>query len=209
MTVPDSVRAKGALQGVRRSRAVPAGKPAAKATAAKPGAETGRSVLTEEQDAKIAYGVTETSLAPRCPHCAYELDPPDAKICLHCGYHMTKRRREARITTLDHTGGDWFLHLMPGVLALIGFFAIIAFLATITGICPRTRCRHSGRGDPQGPDGGVRARSERGRMARLDVPSRHRGLAGRVPALHAVEVHELRDPSAHHQLHAAREIIEK
>src|SRR3954468_11336503 len=42
----------------------------------------------EQEDGQNPYGVTETSLAPRCPHCAYELDPPDARICLHCGYDM-------------------------------------------------------------------------------------------------------------------------
>ena len=35
-----------------------------------------------DDDAANPYGVTETSLAPRCPHCAYELDPPDSRICL-------------------------------------------------------------------------------------------------------------------------------
>ena len=48
---------------------------------------------SEEEDASKPYGVEEISVAPRCPHCAYEMEPPDAVICLHCGYNMTKRRR--------------------------------------------------------------------------------------------------------------------
>src|SRR5262245_4025175 len=48
----------------------------------------------EKEIAKNPYGVVEENLAPRCPHCALQLDPPDALICIHCGYHMRKRQRE-------------------------------------------------------------------------------------------------------------------
>jgi len=170
--------------------AVPAGKPAAKPTAAKPGAKTAAPVLTEEQDAKIAYGVTETSLAPRCPHCAYELDPPDAKICLHCGYHMTKRRREARIH--DARPHRWRLvpapHAgRPGPHRVLRDHRILWLLSLyLPGHVPAI----SGRGDPQDRMGAF-AQEAKESNGTLDVPSRHRGLDGRVPALHAVEVHEL------------------
>ncbi len=81
----------------------------------------------EEEDAKNPYGVTETSLAPRCPHCAYELDPPDARICLHCGYDMVKRQRRPSVKTYERTAGDWFFWLLPGIACLLAFFLIIAF----------------------------------------------------------------------------------
>jgi hypothetical protein len=78
-----------------------------------------------DDDAANPYGVTETSLSPRCPHCAYELDPPDSRICLHCGYDMIKRQRRPSIKTYDRTSGDWFMWLLPGIACLLGFFAVI------------------------------------------------------------------------------------
>ncbi|HEY1378753.1 MAG TPA: hypothetical protein VGF55_18280 [Gemmataceae bacterium] len=80
-----------------------------------------------DEDAANPYGVTETSLSPRCPHCAYELDPPDSRICLHCGYDMVKRQRRPSIKTYDRTSGDWFMWLLPGIACLLAFFAIIGF----------------------------------------------------------------------------------
>jgi hypothetical protein len=129
MTVPDAVRGKK----VRCKKCggvvpVPAGgvdtrvrteQAQAKATAATSDADT--------DDGKNPYGVTETSLAPRCPHCAYELDPPDARICLNCGYDMIRRQRRPSIKTFDRTGGDWFWWLLPGILCFITFFLIIGF----------------------------------------------------------------------------------
>lgn len=126
MTVPESVRGKKIrCKNCQEVVAVPAGKPAGPA---KSTAKIAPATLTEEEDAKLAFGVQEMSLAPRCPHCAYELEPPDAIVCLHCGYNMVKRGRIPRIVTLDHTGGDWFKWLLPGVASLLGFFAIIAGL---------------------------------------------------------------------------------
>ena len=45
-----------------------------------PEAQAKMAKLSEEEDARNPYGVTETSIAPRCPHCAYEIEPPDAAI---------------------------------------------------------------------------------------------------------------------------------
>src|SRR5205823_7951267 len=91
MTVPESVRGKKVrCKECKGIVAVPAGKPAGPAKPA-PAKAVAPAALSEEDDAKVAFGVQEMSLAPRCPHCAYELDPPEAKVCLHCGYHMVKR----------------------------------------------------------------------------------------------------------------------
>jgi hypothetical protein len=79
----------------------------------------------DDEDAANPYDVTETSLAPRCPHCAYELDPPDSRICLHCGYDMVKRQRRPSIKTYERTGGDWFMWLLPGIACLLAFLLII------------------------------------------------------------------------------------
>jgi hypothetical protein len=128
MTVPDTLRGKKVrCKGCGGVVPVPAGgvdtrmrteQAQAKATAA--------AAQTKEDEALNPYGVTETNLDPRCPHCAYALDPPDSRICLNCGYDMMKRQRRPSIKTFERTGGDWFLWLMPGFGAVLGFLAIIA-----------------------------------------------------------------------------------
>jgi hypothetical protein len=81
--------------------------------------------LAEDEDSKNPYGVTETSLAPRCPHCAYELDPPDARICLHCGYDMIRRQRRPSVKTYERSGGDWFKWLLPGIACVVAVLVVI------------------------------------------------------------------------------------
>jgi hypothetical protein len=69
--------------------------------------------------------VDEGEDIPRCPHCAKELDPPDAVVCIHCGFNnMTRAKAESK-TTWAPSGEDWFQHLLPGVLALIGFIILL------------------------------------------------------------------------------------
>jgi hypothetical protein len=65
-------------------------------------------------------GMVEENLAARCPHCALPLDPPDAVICIHCGYHMRKRKREESKATYEITGGDYLLWHLPTVGSFIG-----------------------------------------------------------------------------------------
>ncbi|MBX9584247.1 MAG: hypothetical protein K2X87_28440, partial [Gemmataceae bacterium] len=57
--------------------------------------------------------------APRCPHCAKDLDPPDAEICLNCGYNNRTRVQAESRRVYAPTAGDWLAHLGPGVLALL------------------------------------------------------------------------------------------
>src|SRR5690348_8392198 len=45
----------------------------------------------EEKEDRNPYVMREENLAARCPFCAMLMDPPDSKICLHCGYDMQKR----------------------------------------------------------------------------------------------------------------------
>lgn len=113
MKVPESVRGKKVrckkCEGVIPVPAEP--QPADhRITTAK--AQQAQKQLDLEDD-KSPLIVVETSLAPRCPHCAYELDPPDSLICLHCGYHMVKRRRVKSVQTFERTAGDWVLWLLP------------------------------------------------------------------------------------------------
>jgi hypothetical protein len=89
---------------------------------------------TEAEVGRNPYIITETSLAPRCPHCAYELDPPDSLICLHCGYHMVKRRRVPSVKTYENTAADYLLWWLPGIgmfilgVALIGYCFLHHFI---------------------------------------------------------------------------------
>jgi hypothetical protein len=99
----------------------PAGKPAKKA---KPAQEEDAPVLalapeeTEEEGPARPYAVTDLDLTPRCPHCANEIEE-GAIICLHCGYNTQTRERFTTRKTIEHTGMDYFLWLLPGVLCVI------------------------------------------------------------------------------------------
>ncbi len=65
-----------------------------------------------------AYGVTADpdEDIPRCPFCAIDLDPPDTKICLNCGYDLTARKRHRTVKTYALTGGDIFKWWLPAII---------------------------------------------------------------------------------------------
>lgn len=78
----------------------------------------------EAEFGKKPYGVTETSLANRCPFCAHDIDPPDARICLNCGYDLEQRgRRESKMVS-QRTAGDFILWHLPTLGAFLGIIAI-------------------------------------------------------------------------------------
>lgn len=78
----------------------------------------------EVVDAKNPYIVTETSLANRCPHCAADIDPPDSRICLNCGYDLEQRnRRDSRIVQ-ERTAGDFILWHLPTLACFLGIVAV-------------------------------------------------------------------------------------
>ena len=68
---------------------------------------------------------------PRCPHCAVELDPPDTKVCLNCGYDLVERRRHESKTVYEHSPNDYFMHWLPA--GLWGF--MILLMTTVFVIC--------------------------------------------------------------------------
>ena len=81
-----------------------------------------------DDDDDNPYGVTKDDLdVPRCPFCVKELDPPDTKVCLNCGYDLMKRLRHATVNTIDYSAADWILHLGPGVLAAIAVVILLVF----------------------------------------------------------------------------------
>jgi hypothetical protein len=62
---------------------------------------------------------------PRCPFCAHELDPPDAVVCLNCGFNNVTRVRAESKKVWAPDSSDWMSHLAPGILALVGCIALI------------------------------------------------------------------------------------
>src|SRR5436305_1747945 len=69
---------------------------AAKGKAAAPAA-TGPE---DEEDSSNPYGLTETSLANRCPACASELQETD-RLCLKCGYDLVTREVHKTVKTIS------------------------------------------------------------------------------------------------------------
>jgi hypothetical protein len=73
-----------------------------------------------------ALGVVDEGLdVARCPFCAKELEPPDAVVCVHCGFNNVTRVRAESKKVWAPDANDWMKHLGPGVLALIGCIALI------------------------------------------------------------------------------------
>jgi hypothetical protein len=101
-------------------------KPKAPAKPAKP-APSGH----DDEEGSNPYGVTEESMAARCPHCAGEMESEDAIICLHCGYNTMTRERINPTMTIEHTPADWILWLLPAILCILlilGCIGCIVFL---------------------------------------------------------------------------------
>jgi predicted Zn finger-like uncharacterized protein len=106
-------------------------KPVAKAKpAAPPPAADAPLALAKNDDGEDdanPYGVIREGDAPRCPHCAKELDPPEATLCLNCGYDLQDRKRKESRAVIEHTFGDYFKHHIGAIcltLLAIGLIAI-------------------------------------------------------------------------------------
>lgn len=69
--------------------------------------------------------VYEGEDVPRCPFCAKELDPPDAVVCIHCGFNNVTRVRAESKKVWAPDSSDWMNHLGPGVLMLVIFIGLI------------------------------------------------------------------------------------
>lgn len=81
----------------------------------------------DDDDNPNPYGVTHDDLdVPRCPFCAKELDPPDTKVCLNCGYDLLQRRRHDTRKVYETTTGDYLLHWLPGVACVLAAIVLIA-----------------------------------------------------------------------------------
>jgi hypothetical protein len=89
----------------------------------------------EDADGKNPYGVTDHKFAPRCPHCANDMDEGDV-VCLHCGYNIETRERFRTVKTIEHTGLDWTLWLAPGILCVIADFILLGCIILFWTLFP-------------------------------------------------------------------------
>jgi DNA-directed RNA polymerase subunit RPC12/RpoP len=114
------VASKGAGQAAKP----PAGK-SAKPPAGKP-AKPSKPAVDEDEDDSNPYGMTEVSLAPRCPDCANEVEE-DQIVCLNCGYNMQTREKPKLVKTYHNTAGDQFMWLLPGIICVQAIIVVIIF----------------------------------------------------------------------------------
>jgi hypothetical protein len=123
MNVPLSVAGKKIrCKDCQSVLTVPANVPKAPEPAAK-------SPFADDDDDKTAYGAQKDDLdIPRCPFCTRELDPPDTKICLNCGYDLIQRRRHESKKVHAHTTGDYFKYHLMTIVSFIIVCTVIAVM---------------------------------------------------------------------------------
>jgi hypothetical protein len=109
----------------------------AKKTAAKPAAKPApppppppapahkRPFEDDEDDNPNPMTAVHEDDVPRCPHCAVELDPPDAVVCANCGFNNKTRVKAEYKKVWAPDAGDWASHLAPGVIALLIVIGLI------------------------------------------------------------------------------------
>ncbi|MDB5307223.1 MAG: hypothetical protein JWO38_1425 [Gemmataceae bacterium] len=135
------VKCKGCQEVFAVTAPGKAARPAAKPPAAKPAAkappadapkpemtpdEKKRSRFVDDDDEDDVPGKSPNPLGvireddvARCPHCAKELDPPDATICVHCGFNNRTRVKAETKKVVAAGASDWMTHLAPGIIALL------------------------------------------------------------------------------------------
>jgi len=118
-----------AIQAPKKAK--PAAKPAPKSPAPPPAPPKAEEkpkspFLDEDDDDNLPAGqapkpmeVIREDDAPRCPHCAKELDPPDAVVCKSCGFNNKTRVKYETKKVVASDAGDWASHLAPGIIAVI------------------------------------------------------------------------------------------
>ncbi len=130
-----TIRCKGCQETfVVKSGAAP--KPAVKKSAAAPPPppadvipfkddEPAKKPAIDDDDANPYGVIKDDSEVPRCPFCAKELDPPDTKVCLHCGFHLTERKRRETKAVWEPTNEDYFNHLGPAFACVAAIIVMI------------------------------------------------------------------------------------
>ena len=87
----------------------------------------------DEDENDNPYGVEKDDLdVPRCPFCATELDPPDTKVCLECGYNLLERKRHASKKVYETTAGDYFMHWLPAIAWIVALLMLFTLAIVST-----------------------------------------------------------------------------
>src|SRR5262245_36697331 len=61
----------------------------------------------DDDDGRKIEVISEGDDVPRCPHCAKELDPPDAIVCVNCGFNNVTRAKANTKKVWAPTATDW------------------------------------------------------------------------------------------------------
>jgi DNA-directed RNA polymerase subunit M/transcription elongation factor TFIIS len=72
----------------------------------------------------------------RCAFCAKPLDPPDARICLNCGFDRLERKRFESKAVFELTFGEYLGHHLVTILAFFGICILIAICVTCLIMMP-------------------------------------------------------------------------
>jgi hypothetical protein len=108
-------------------------KPAKPAKPVKPAKPKGKPVPPgkggdhHEEEGSTPYAVTHLDLSPRCPHCAADMEE-GAILCLHCGYNTQTRQHFETRRTLEHTGAEKVLWILPAVVCIILVLCLLGFI---------------------------------------------------------------------------------
>jgi uncharacterized paraquat-inducible protein A len=81
----------------------------------------------DDDDGRQIEVISEGDEVARCPHCAKELDPPDAIVCVNCGFNNVTRAKADTKKVWAPTAMDWMSHLLPGIIALAIVIGLIVF----------------------------------------------------------------------------------
>jgi hypothetical protein len=104
---------------------------ATKAPPAKPTAEIDKNRLLDPDDPEPGKGYLfepdKADAVARCPQCAYELESPEAILCLTCGYNLLTRVRLQTMKTYEMKFMDWVAWYTPTVLMALVCLGSIAF----------------------------------------------------------------------------------
>lgn len=73
-------------------------------------------------------GVIKEDDTARCPHCAKVLDPPEAAICVHCGFNNRTRMQAEKKTVYAADTSDYVKHLGPGIVAALIVIGLIVLI---------------------------------------------------------------------------------
>jgi DNA-directed RNA polymerase subunit M/transcription elongation factor TFIIS len=130
-TTPRREPAKPKTTAVKPKAAAPVkAKPASADPPPPPPADGPIAFADDDDDGIKQYTITQDdSDVPRCPRCAIELDPPDTKLCLNCGFDLVRRVRHQTKKVYAFTTGDYIMYWLPAVLWILTLLTLIGVVA--------------------------------------------------------------------------------